>query len=223
MFFKAAERCPTPVMKPFSHFELILDRTFTAEAGKRWLLHAQASRDDRHTGLRDLLAALSIDHLQWSKLPECSAFHGIFKSNAILKNLDKYWQTLVADEWNDRHTSYCEETTRFKKLQERAQQQYLRGDSALHYVQLAPKFLDREEAISVYRSMYGGNQDNADICYASGREMLACGYSQEGYEALQRASELDRSLTVRAHALINEHKQAWLKQGNGVINAALSA
>jgi hypothetical protein len=71
--------------------------------------------------------------------------------------------------------------------------------------------------------VYEGNPDNADICYASGREMLACGYSQEGYEALQRASELDRSLAIRAHALINEHKQAWLKEGNDVINVALTA
>jgi hypothetical protein len=71
--------------------------------------------------------------------------------------------------------------------------------------------------------MYQANPDNADICYASGREMLACGHSKEGYEALQRASELDRSLAIRAHALINEHKQAWLKEGNGVINVALTA
>ena len=53
--------------------------------------------------------------------------------------------------------------------------------------------------------------------------MLTCGYSQVGYEALQRASELDRSLAIRAQTLINDHKQAWLKQGNDVINAALTA
>ena len=223
MFFKAAERCPTPVVKPFSHFELILERTLTEDTAKRWLLHAQASRDARYAGLRDLLAVLSIDHLQWSRLPECNAFHGIFKSNAILKKLDKYWQSLVATEWHERHSSYCEEATRFKKLQERAQQQYLRGDSALHYIKLAAKFLDEQEAISVYRSMYSSNQDNADICFASGREMLVCGHSQEGYEALQRASDLDNSLANRAHALINEHKHAWLMQGNSATSEALSA
>ena len=37
MIFKAAERCPTPVVKPFSHFELILERTLTEDAAKRWL------------------------------------------------------------------------------------------------------------------------------------------------------------------------------------------
>jgi len=93
----------------------------------------------------------------------------------------------------------------------------------MHYIQLAAKFLDKEKAISVYLSMYKGNQDNADICYASGREMLVCGHSQVGYEALHRASELDRSLAIRAHALINEHKQAWLNPGIGVIDAALTA
>ena len=223
MIFKAAERCSIPVVKPFSHFELIVERILSADAAKRWLLQAQASRDARHTGLRDLLAVLSIDHLQWSKLPEHNAFHGIFKSSSILKNLDEYWQTIVAPEWNERHTSFRKEKTRFEKLQERAQLQNLRGDSALHYIQLAASFLDKEKAVSVYLSTYKGNQDNADICYASGREMLVCGHSQVGYEALHRASELDRSLAVRAHALINEHKQAWLKPGNGVINAALTA
>ncbi|MEA2093651.1 MAG: hypothetical protein U9P11_03700 [Pseudomonadota bacterium] len=223
MIFKAAERCPTPVVKPFSHFELLLERTLTEDSAKRWLLQAQASRDARHTGLRNLLAALSIDHLQWSELPESNAFHGIFKSNAILKNLDEYWRTIVEPEWSERHSSFRKKKTRFEKLQERAQRQNLRGDSALHYIQLAASFLDKDEANSVYLSMYKGNLDNADICYASGREMLACGYSQEGYEALQRASELDMSLTNRAQALIYEHKQAWLELGTGVIHAALTA
>jgi len=223
MIFKAAERCPTPVVKPFSHFELILERTLTEDSAKRWLLQAQASRDASHTGLRDLLAVLGIDHLQWSKLPERNAFHGIFKSNAILKNLDEHWQAIATPEWDQRHRSFRNEKIRFEKLQERAQLQNLRGDSALHYIQLATSFLDKEKAVSVYLSMYKSNQDNADICYASGRELLVCGYSKVGYEALQRASELDRSLAIRAQTLIKDHKQAWLKQGNGVISAALTA
>jgi len=223
MIFKAAERCSTPVVKPFSHFELILERTLTEDSARRWLLQAQASRDARHTNLRDLLAVLGIDHLQWSKLPEHNAFHGIFKSSALLKNLDQYWQTIVATEWDQRHRSFRKEKTRFEKLRERAQLQSLRGESALHYIQLATSFLDKKDATLVYLSMYKGNQDNADICYASGREMLACSYSQVGYEALQRASELDRSLAIRAQTLIKDHKQAWLKQGNGVISAALTA
>jgi hypothetical protein len=223
MIFKAAERCPTPVVKPFSHFELILERTLTEDCAKRWLLQAQASRDPSHTDLRDLLAVLGIDHLQWSKLPERNAFHGIFKSSAILKNLDQYWQSMVSTEWGQLYRSFRKEKTRFEKLQERAQKQYLRGESALHYIQLATSFLDKKDATSVYLSMYRSNQDNADICYASGREMLACGYSQVGYEALQRASELDRSLAIRAQTLIKDHKQAWLKQGNSGINAARTA
>jgi len=223
MIFKAAERCPTPVVKPFSHFELILERTLTADSAKRWLLQAQASRDARYTGLRDLLAVLGIDHLQWSKLPERNAFHGIFKAAAVLKKLDQYWQTMVAPEWDQRHRSFCKERTRFEKLQERAQLQSLRGESALHYIQLATSFLNKKDATLVYLSMYKGNQDNADICYASGREMLVCGYSKVGYEALQRASELDRSLAIHAQTLINDHKQAWLKQGNGSTNRALTA
>jgi len=223
MIFEAAERCPTPVLKPFSHFELILERILTEDTAKRWLLQAQASRDVRHMGLRDLLAVLDIDHLQWSKLPERNAFHAIFKSNAILKILDQYWQTMVTSEWDERHTGFRKEKTRFDKLQKRAQLQNLRGDSALHYIQLATSFLDKEKSIAVFLSTYKGNLDDAEICYASGREMLACGYSEVGYEALQRASELDSSLALRAHALIHEHKQAWLTQGDCVINTALTA
>jgi len=210
-------------VKPFSHFELILERTLNEDSAKRWLLQAQASRDARHTGLRDLLAVLGIDHLQWSELPERNAFHAIFPSNAILKTLDEYWRKTVASEWNQTHTSFSKEKARFEALRKRAQRQTLRGDSALRYIQLASSFLDKEEASSVYQSTYKNNQNNADICYASDREMLACGYSQVGYEALQRASELDSSLSIRAHALINEHKQAWLKQGDVAINAALTA
>jgi len=224
MIFKAAERCPTPVVKPFSHFELILERTLTEDAAKRWLLQAQASLDARHADLRDLLAVVGIDHLPWVKLPQRNAFHGIFKSNAILKNLDRYWQATVTAEWDQHHRSFCKKKTRFEKLRERAQLQSLRGESALHYIQLAAAFLDKKDAALVYLSMYKGNQDNADICFASGREMLACGNPQMGHEALQRASELDRSLAIRAQALINGHKQAWLGHGNNNhMNSALTA
>jgi hypothetical protein len=223
MIFKAAERCPTPVVKPFSHFELILERSLNQDSVTRWLLQAQVSRDFRQAGLRDLLADLGIDHLRWSGLPERSAFHHIFKSHTILKKLDEYWRGTVALQWDQRYTRFRREKLRFEKLQERAQHQNLRGDSALHYIRLAPRFLDEKQAAAVYLSMYQGNLDNADVCYASGRKMLSCGYATEAYEALQRAAELDRSLAVRAQALINEHKQAWLSQGHEVARAARTA
>ncbi len=223
MIFKAAERCPTPVVKPFSHFELILERSLSQDSARRWLLRAQVSRNFRQAGLRDILADLGIDHLRWSGLPQRNAFHHIFKSHTILKKLDEYWRGSVAQEWDRRYTRFRREKLRFEKLQERAQHQNLRGDSALKYIRLASRFLDEKQAAAVYLRTYQGNLDNADVCYASGRKMLSCGYATEAYEALQRAAELDRSLAVRARALINEHKQAWLSQGHEVGRAALTA
>jgi len=69
--------------------------------------------------------------------------------------------------------------------------------------------LEADQAVEVHRSMYKGNLDDANICYASGREMLLSGYAQEGCQALQRAAELDSSLAHNAHALIDEHRRAW--------------
>jgi hypothetical protein len=223
MIFKAAERCPAPVVKPFCHFELILERTLNRESASRWLLQAQVNRDFRQAGLRDVLADLGIDHLRWSRLPEHNAFHNIFKSHTVLKKLDDYWRGAVAREWDQRYTGFRREKLRFEKLQERARHQNLRGESALHYIRLAARFLDKQQSAAVYLRMYQGNLDNADVCYAAGQKLLGCGYAHEAYEALQRAAELDRSLTVRAQALINEHKHAWLTQGHEGARAALTA
>lgn len=221
MIYKAAERCPTPVVKPFSHFELLLEKLLSEHSARRWLLHAQTcGSTNNQPDLRDLLAELSIERLNWSQLPEKNAFNDLFSSTDILKRLDSHWQAVIEPEWNHRHTSFQNDRLRFERLQERAAQQGLRGGSALRYVKLAGKFLDREKAVAIYRDMYQSNLDDARLCFASGREMLRSGNLREGCEALQRAAELDSALANRAHALINEHRHAWIHTNNDVIQQA---
>ncbi len=221
MIYKAAERCPTPVVKPFNHFELLLEKLLCKRSARRWLLQAQThSSTDNQSDLRDLLAELGIEHLKWSQLPEKNAFHDIFTSTDILKSLDTHWQALIEPEWNQRYTSFQRDRLRFEKLQTRAQQQGLRGDSALRYVKLASKFMGREEAVAIYQSTYQANLDDAKLCFTSGCEMLKSGNLREGCEALQRAAELDGSLANRAYALINEHRHAWIHENNKVVQQA---
>ena len=221
MIYKAAERCPAPVVKPFVHFELLLEKLLTERSARRWLLHAQTrSSTSGQPGLRDLLAELNIEHLYWSQLPAKNAFHDLFTSTGILKSLDSHWQAVIETEWKHRHTSFQNDRLRFEKLQERARQQGLRGDSALRYVKLAGKFMDKEKAVAVYQNMYQANMNNAKLCFSSGSEMLKSGILREGCEALQRAAELDGSLANRAHALINEHRYAWIRENDKVVQQA---
>jgi len=222
MIYKAAERCPTPVVKPFAHFELLLEKLLSERSARRWLLHAQShsSSTSNQPDLRDLLAELNIEHLSWSQLPEKKAFHDLFTSTDILKNLDTHWQALIEPEWNRKHASFQNDRLRFEKLQSRAQQQGLRGDSALRYVKLAGKFMDREKAVAIYHKMYQTNLNDANLCFTSGYEMLKSGDLRKGCEALQRAAELDNSLANRAHALINEHRHAWINKNDNVVQLA---
>ncbi|HHH45256.1 MAG TPA: hypothetical protein ENK49_14070 [Gammaproteobacteria bacterium] len=221
MIYKAAERCPAPVVKPFSHFGLLLEKLLSERSARRWLLQAQTrSSTISDADLRDLLADLNIEHLHWSRLPEKSAFDNLFTSTDILKELDTHWQALIEPEWNRRHAAFQNDRLRFEKLQARARQQGLRGDSALRYVKLAGKFMDGEKAVAVYRTMYQANLDDANLCFTSGCEMLKSGNLREGCEALQRAAELDRSLANRAHALISEHRHAWMKENEAVVQRA---
>jgi hypothetical protein len=221
MIYKAAERCPTPVVKPFAHFELLLEKLLSERSAGRWLLHAQShSSTDNQPDLRDLLAELDIEHLSWSQLPEKNAFHDLFTSTGILKSLDTHWQALIEPEWNRKHASFQHDRLRFEKLQSRAQQQGLRGDSALRYVKLAGKFMDREKAVAIYHDMYQTNLDDANLCFTSGYEMLKSGDLREGCEALQRAAELNSSLANRAHALINQHRHAWINKNDNVVQLA---
>jgi len=212
MIYKAAERSPAPVVKPFAHFGLLLEKLLDVGTTRRWLLQAQICNEKNRADLRELLAGLGIEHLQWPGLPEDNAFHSIFTSTAILKSLDTYWQSTIESEWTERHRKFCQDRLRFEKLQARAHQ--LRGNSALRYVQLAARFLDRDQAIAVCRAMYDTNQDDANLCFTSGRELLIAGCIKEGCAALQRASELDSSLANHAHALINEHQQAKSEEGD---------
>jgi hypothetical protein len=221
MIYKAAERCPTPVVKPFAHLELLLEKLLSERSARRWLLHAQShSSTGNQPDLRDLLAELNIDHLFWSQLPERNAFHDLFTSTEILKSLDTHWQVQIEPEWNRKHAGFQNDRLRFEKLQSRAQQQGLRGDSALRYVKLAGKFMDREKAIAIYHNMYLANLNDANLCFTSGYEMLKSGDLREGCEALQRAAELDSSLANRAHALINEHRHAWIQENDNVVQLA---
>ena len=80
--------------------------------------------------------------------------------------------------------------------------------------------MDKEKAAAVYQNMYQANLDNAKLCFSSGSEMLKSGIFREGCEALQRAAELDGSLANRAHALINEHRYAWIHKNDNVVQLA---
>ncbi len=220
MIYKAAERCPVPVVKPFAHFELLLEKLLNEHSARRWLLQAQTHSSNSQPDLRNLLAELNIEHLHWSQLPTKNAFHNFFTSTDILKSLDIHWQADIESEWNRRHASFQKDRLRFEKLQARARQQGLRGASALRYVKLAGKFMGREKAAAIYQDMYKANLDDANLCFSSGCEMLKSGNLREGFEALQRAAELDSSLANRAHALIDEHRHAWIHGNNEVVQQA---
>lgn len=210
MIFKAAERCPAPVVKAFSHLPLLLDKILHKEHAERWLLQAQTAGNNQQVGVRDLLAALRIDHLAWKGLPAENAFDALFDNNEILKQLDSYWQNLIEPEWRLAHTQYKNDESRFDQLQKRALEQGLRGESALKLIKLAPRFVDEADALSIYQGIYNYNTDDAKVCFSSGLALLSAGETNTGIMALQRAATLEPTLAKRAHILINEHRQAWV-------------
>lgn len=207
MIFKAAERCPEPVVHPFSHFDMLLRKSLTADAAQRWLLQAQAGLDASDRRFRDLLADLNLDHLQWGGLPEQNAFAAIFGDSVHLKQLDNLWRNRVAADWERRHTRFQQQRSRFEQLQEKSRHQVLRGDSAINYVKLAARFLKPEDAVSIYRSMQASNLDSAAVSFVCGQEMLAANHTEEGIDALQHAAELDNALANRVHAIISGLRQ----------------
>lgn len=210
MIFKAAERCPAPVVKAFSHLPLLLDKILNKEQAERWLIQAQAVGNNRHAGVRDLLAELRIDHLDWTGLPKKSAFDSLFENTGVLKQLDRYWQNRIEPEWQLVHTQYKDNQSRFNRLQKRALEQGLRGESALKLIKLAPRFVDQTDALDIYQGIYNHNTDDAKICFSCGLALLHAGETNTGVSALQRAATLEPALAKRAHSLINEHRQAWV-------------
>jgi len=82
MIMKAADRCPVPVVKPFSHFRLLLGKTLNRDTANRWLLQAQTGSNGNNE-LRDLLAGLGLDRLVWSGLPEQPASTHLLSSDIL--------------------------------------------------------------------------------------------------------------------------------------------
>jgi hypothetical protein len=212
MILKAAERCPTPVVKAFSHLPLLLNKTLNQQLAERWLMQSQAPSEQQQTGVRDLLADLRIDHLCWSGLPHQNAFDDLFETNSVLKDLDALWQQDIEPEWRRRHAHFQSDQIRFRQLQKQAAKNGLRGESALRYLKLAPHFLEMSATLSLYHKVYNNNRDDAKVCFAAGLALLRAGANEEGSNALKRAATLEPSLAKRAQALIKEHRRAWVTE-----------
>jgi hypothetical protein len=212
MILKGAERCPTPVVKAFSHLPLLLKKTLNYPLAERWLMQAQTARGWRAYRIPDLLAELKIERLHWTGLPDPDAFSALFISGNVLKQLDGLWQQEIELEWRKRHARYQSDQSRFRQLQRRAADQALRGASALHYIQLVPRFLGEADTIPAYRAVYATNADDPKVCFAAGLALLRAGAGQDGSQALQRAADIDPALTRRVRVLIREHRQALVRK-----------
>ncbi|VAW77219.1 diguanylate cyclase/phosphodiesterase (GGDEF & EAL domains) with PAS/PAC sensor(s) [hydrothermal vent metagenome] len=210
MIMKAADRCPTPVVKPFSHFELLLEKTLNQETANRWLLQAQTCSSDNGE-LRDLLAGLGLERLVWSGLPEQSASTKLLGSDS-LKALDNDWQTRIQPEWDEHHSRFQHDLKRLNQLKQQHAERALHGESALRYIRLAEQLLDADEIGKACQSICDSNRSDAVLNFACGRQLIASGHAEAGCEALQRAAELDRAFARRAHAIINEQNRAWLRE-----------
>jgi hypothetical protein len=209
------------VVKAFSHLPLLLVKTLNRQVAERWLVQAQTAGDRHELGVRDLLAELKLEHLQWSGLPTPNAFCVMFKSTGVLKQLDQLWQQDIEPEWRRRHARFQNDRSRFEQLQRRATAGELRGESALRYIKLAPRFLDKTDALVGYRAVYATNRDDAKVCFAAGLALLRAGTGQEGSQALLRAADLEPSLVKRTHALIDEHRQKWIHEDRFTASAVV--
>lgn len=210
MIMKAADRCPSPVVKPFSHFELLLGKTLNRDTANRWLLQAQTSSPD-NSELRDLLAGLGLERLSWSGLPETPAITGLV-SGHILKALDRDWQTRIQSAWDEHHARFQHDLKRFDQLRQQHTEQPLHGEPAMRYVELAEQLVDTDELAEICLSVSKSNRSDAALNFACGRRLIEAGHARAGCEALQRAAELDQSLAHRAHAMINQQNCAWLNK-----------
>ncbi len=210
MIMKAADRCPTPVVKPFNHFELLLGKTLNRDTANRWLLQAQTCRSDNRV-LRDLLAGLGLERLRWAGLPEQPASTRLL-SPSILKALDRDWQTRIQPQWDEHHARFQHDLKRFKQLQQQHSEQPLQNEPAMRYIQLAKQLLDTDDMAKICQSVCESNHNDAALNFACGRQLVEAGHSQAGCEALRRAAELDAALAHRAQAIINEQDRAWLRE-----------
>ena len=211
MIMKAADRCPTPVVKPFNHFELLLGKTLNRDTANRWLLQAQTCSKDNGE-LRDLLAGLGVENLAWSGLPKQSACASLLSRDA-LNALDSDWQNRIQPEWDEHHSRFQHDLKRFKQLKQQHAEQPLHSESAMRYLQLAKQLADTDEIAQICKSICDNNRSDAALNFACGRQLAKSGHTQTGCEALQRAADLDRSLAHRAQAIINEQNRAWMNEG----------
>jgi len=203
MVMKAAERSPAPVVQAFSHLPVLLHKILDKKLADRWLLQSHTALGQRDTGTRDLMAHLCIDHLDWPGLPKRTIFDRLFDSSRILKKMDRYWQDSVKQDWEEAYANHKNDRERFERL--RPQQQKLRGDSALRYINLTPSFVSGEEEIQIYRDIVTSNPEDARVCFACGLAMLRASQGKRGKDALNRARSLEPKLSRRVKELFGEY------------------
>ena len=74
--------------------------------------------------------------------------------------------------------------------------------------------MEKDEALDYYRRTLEINHNDAKVCFACGLGLLRAGAINAGSSVLQRAASLEPLLAKRAQALINEHKNAWLRDAD---------
>ncbi|HHO69206.1 MAG TPA: hypothetical protein ENK12_09250 [Gammaproteobacteria bacterium] len=213
MIDAAAERTPEPVLKPFSNFGVFLERMLCREEADRWLLRAlaqSASRARQHCGLRHRLEVLGYNQLRWPGLPGQAAFHALFgeQGRTTARELDRFWQDQVREEWRDRYQSFRAEQSRFRRLHEAAARAPLTGARARDYVKLAPRFLASEEALQALRTAWLNNQGDPALCFECGRRLLAAG-DEQGVAAVETAMQIDQAWANEGAALISEFERRY--------------
>lgn len=221
MILRGADRCPEPVVKPFSHFGLLLERMLTPAMSQRWLLAAQTCEQDNGE-LRELMAGLGIEHLHWNGLPAESAAH-VLLDEKLLRQLDLHWQNRIQPHWNERHLRFQQSRNRFRVLLKRHREEApLRARAALRLVRLAERFTRPAEFGDICRSVADANRTDAGVQFACGERLLKIGATTDGLQALKRAAALDERLKPRAESLARSRRTAWLEEvptGSGVREA----
>lgn len=205
MIFAAAERTPDPVVKPFTNFNAVMDRTLYKEDADRWLLQALAAEDKHgHISLRERLAVLGYSELHWPGLPQQAALDILFGRHwqAIAAQLDHNWQQSVQQAWTDRHWRFRQDQDQFYALQQKAAREAITGATAIRYLRLAEQFLKQDELLALCKRLLRVNRTHADVCFQCGKQLLAAA-DDDGIRAIEIAMQLDKTYTTQGNRLIH--------------------
>jgi len=203
-----AYRHKTPPYLPYSSLERNLKSELDSLTSQSWLDSITLDRDESQRS-PDLLARLKKLNVTQPSLPEHHQVSAAqyFLSDTLaklIKQMDKLWLVSNQFTWQKKYQKGQTEITELKELGIQAKQSLLSDDRMWDYIQLIKRYIDKGEAIKLYKQILQMDTRDARISFEIGRTLLDH-MDSDGIDALEATIKNEPGYTLMVCQILTRY------------------